>query len=186
MGNAANVLIGAGNLYYGDKGEVITGFSDVGYTRDGVTLERSGNFYDVNVDQEFSPVQTHMTGERMVVRTNLAEVTMQNLKLAWGFSDTITTSDFSDVDGNAYSGKSLQFGGPDLHQDLPEYAIVFKGKAPGTNKTRLIRMHRCVAAEFGALVHSKTGETVIPAAFVCLAESSRSVNKRVGVIMDET
>lgn len=186
MGNAANILIGTGTLYYGEKDAANTGFSDVGYTRGGVNLERTGTFHDVDVDQEFSPVLTFMSAERMVVRTNLAEATQENLKLAWGLSDAITSSDFSDVDGNSYSGNAVQFGGPGLTEDLPEYSIIFKGKAPGTDKVRLIRFHRCIAVDFGNIVHQKNAETVVPAAFLCLADSNRPNNKRVGVIYDES
>lgn len=186
MGNAQNILIGAGQLFFGEKTEPNSAFSDVGYTRDGVIMERAGTFYDVNVDQEFSPVMTHMTTERFVIRTNLAEATLRNLKLAWGLSDTVTTSDFSDVDGVNYTGQSLQFGGPSLYDDLPEWSIIFQGKAPGTDKKRLARFHRCIAAEFGQVQHSKERETVIPASFICLADSTRATNKRVGMIFDQT
>lgn len=186
MGSVTNILIGAGNLYYGEKSDDNTALSDVGYTRDGVTIERTGTHYDVNVDQEFSPVLTHLVGERFVVRTNLVEVTLKNIKLAWALSDVIGASDFSDIDGTNREGKSIQFGSPGLTQDPDEWTILFRGKAPGTSKVRHIRFHRCIAAEFGALTHTKAGETVVPVAFVCLPDSDRSANQRVGYIQDET
>lgn len=186
MGTTTNILIGAGNLYFGETSDDNTALSDVGYTRDGVTLERTGTHYDVNVDQEFSPVLTQLVGERFVVRTNLTEITLRNIKIAWGFSDAVTSSDFSDIDGSPLVGKSIQFGSPGMTQDPAEWSILFRGKAPGTSKVRHVRFHRCIAAEFGSLVHSKGSETVIPTAFVCLADSTRAENHRVGYIMDET
>lgn len=191
MGNSANILIGAGNIYFGAKTDGNTGMSDLGYTRDGVTIERGGSFYDVEVDQELSPVLTHLVGERFVVRTNLAEVTLNNMRLAWHFSDAVTASDFSDTVSDASAsyqkvGKSVQFGGPDVTQDLDEWSILFRGKAPGTSKVRHIRFHRCISAEFGAVSHTKAGESVIPVSFVCLADGARATNHRVGYIMDET
>lgn len=191
MANSANILIGAGTLYYGEKNAANKALSDLGYTRDGVTVERGGSFYDVEVDQELSPVLTHLVGERFVVRTNLAEATLANIKVAWGFSDAISASDISDFisdSSGSYNiqGKSLAFGSPDLTQDLDEWSIGFRGKAPGTSKTRVIRFHRCISAEFGSVAHTKSGETVIPVAFVCLADSDRITNHRVGYILDET
>jgi hypothetical protein len=186
MGTATNVLMGAGNLYYGEKTDGNEVMSDLGYTRDGITVERTGTFYDINVDQEFSPIQTYLTAERVLVRTNLSESTRDNIKLAWGLTQSFTSSELSDVSGNNYGGQNLQFGGPSLFTSPNEWSILFVGRAPGTSKTRLIRMHRATAIDFGPIVHAKTGETVIPATFLCLADSSKPANTRVGYIFDET
>ena len=186
MGTQTNVLVGAGNLYYGAAADANNAMSDLGFTRDGVTIERASNFVNISVDQAMAPIRIFASEETYAVRTNLAEATLKNIKLAWGLWGAFASSELSDASGNNFKGKILHFGGPDMQTTPSEFSVMFKGMAPGTSKKRLVRLHKCVAIDFGALTHTKNGETVIPTRFFCLEDTTRANNSRIGYFFDET
>ena len=167
--NVSNILIGAGTLNIGGR--------YLGWTRDGVHIEHNGELYDVLVDQEFTAMKTRRVSESYVIRTNLVEMTLENIKLAWGISDAI--SDIS-------TGSRVHFGGEPMNSDVQENTLDFYGKAPGTNKTRRFHAYRAVSVEFGTYSANKAGETVLPVAFRLYPDTTLARGKQLGYIEDET
>ena len=72
--NKANVLVGAATIYVDDN--------NLGWTSGGLTIEHSADFYNVEVDQEPNPVKSFRVKETFKIKTNLAENTLENLKIA--------------------------------------------------------------------------------------------------------
>ncbi len=159
-----NILIGAGTLVIGD--------TDVGYTRGGITISKDGDFLNVEPDQVLYPVITQKTTESYQVSTELLEVTLANLKLAWGESAAIG------------GGPSLSLGAPEV--DVSEYTLVFNGRAPkgasGNYGDRTVTFHRVVTMDYGDIEHTRDGETVIPVTFTALYDVSEG---EVGNIEDD-
>jgi hypothetical protein len=150
--NKDNILIGSGTLVIGDR--------DLGYTRGGVTLAKSGDFLEVTPDQVTYPIITQKTTESYQISTELLEITLDNIKLAWGES--------ADVES-----ESLVLGAPTV--DVSEFQLVFNGIAPKTGGEygeRTITFHRVVAMEYGDIGHTRDGESVIPVTFTALYDET--------------
>lgn len=89
-----NLIQGTGFLYRGAFGAVepadgtlgtppATGvFGDVGFTRDGVELMISQEFSELEVDQIADVPERRLVRRELVIRTNLAEPTLENLRVA--------------------------------------------------------------------------------------------------------
>jgi hypothetical protein len=168
--NKANVLVGAATIYVDDN--------NLGWTSGGLTIEHSADFYNVEVDQEPNPVKSFRVKETFKIKTNLAENTLENLKIAWGIDSSI---DLTTTAGY----RRLAFGGSVA--DAPEHTLDVYGNAPGTpSRQRRIHFYRVVAVEFGNLVVEKGKEQVIPVTFEAYIDSTQSNGKQIGYIEDQT
>ena len=158
-----NILIGAGTL--------VAGTDNLGYTRDGVTISKSGEFLDVHPDQVTYPILNQKTSETYQVSTNLLEITLENLKIAWGESAAVV------------GGNSLKLGTAEV--DVTEHVLVFNGLAPknlaGKYGDRTVTFHRASAMEYGEMAMTRDGETIIPVTFTCLYDAEEEC---VGQIVD--
>lgn len=164
-----NVLVGAATIYIDDN--------NLGWTSEGITLEHSSEFYNVEVDQDQYPVKSFRVKESFKVKTNLAENTLENLRIAWGISTAI---DLSTTPGS----RRLVLGGSDA--EAVEHTLTVYGNAPsfpGGTRQRKIHFYRAVSVEFGSLVIQKNKEQVIPVTFECLLDSTYDA---VGYIEDQT
>jgi len=179
MNDTNNILIGAGTVLINDE--------TLGWTRDGVSINHSAIFNQVFVDQELSPLKTTKVSERYTISTNLAEITLENIKKAWGMRQEIVgvTSDFVDYGGQQTKNR-LYFGGDPVNSDLEEYTLDFWGKAPGSNTNRRIHFYKAVSIDYGSMPTQKGGETVLPVTFEALADSSRIRGQQLGYLEDET
>jgi len=168
--NKSNVLVGPATIFCDD--------AEMGWTSGGVTIEHTGEFYNVEVDQEPNPVKTFRVKEEFKVKTNLAENTLENLKIAWGIDVAI-----DDTTTPGY--RRLAFGGSKAEAD--EHTLDIYGNAPGTPaRQRKIHFYRAVAVEFGPLTMEKNKENTIPVTFTCLADPSQTEGKQVGYFEDQT
>ncbi len=167
--NNKNVLIGAGTLW-------VNG-ANMGWTKDGVEIEHTGEFYFVEVDQEPSPVKGAQIGEGYKIKTNLVELTLENLKIAWGIDN--------EIDDTGTAGRRiLKFGGAST--DLVEKELVVKGKAPGTDRERTITFYKVISVDFGTMVMNKNAEAVTPVTFQALIDSSKPAGEQIGEFSDQT
>lgn len=93
MFTTENLIQGTGVLYRGafgatepddsDLGSAPGGaFGDVGATRDGVELVINQEFSELEIDQVYEVPERRMTRRELVIRTNLAEPTLENLRTA--------------------------------------------------------------------------------------------------------
>ncbi len=158
-----NILIGAGTLVVDD--------TDVGYTRGGITIAKDGEFLDVHPDQVTYPILTQKTSESYQVSTELLEVTLENLKLAWGEAGEI-------------NGTTLSLGSSEV--DVTEHKVVFNGRAPkgasGNYGDRTVTFHRVVTMDYGDVEHQRDGESVIPVTFTALYDEDEG---EIGEIEDD-
>ena len=166
MGTVTNILVGAGSL-------AVNG-TDVGFTSGGVRLRKIEDGWLRPDFNRMGYSEKVKLNEAFIISVQLAEATQDNLKTAWD----LQTSDLQ-----ASGVESYRFGG---HSDVSTHALIFTGKAPGANKTRTITFFRCVSVEFGEIRKRKGVETLIPATFHILADSSKSAKYSMGEISDET
>ena len=163
-----NILIGAGSILVGTSGAE----TDIGYTRGGVRLVKSGEFLEVQPDQTENPVIVQKSGETYQITTELLEVSLANIKLAWGESASVEDT-----------GTTLSLGVSS--EELDENVLIFYGLSPknaaGQYGERKVTFHRVVTMEFGEIATQRGEESVIPVTFRALYDDDNSC---VGVIED--
>lgn len=102
--DADKVLEGIANIYFGEKdvampdeetvaygGDWGVDWTGVGYTEDGVELEKSTDTDDVKPSETITPINVLVTGAGVTVRFVVMEHTLEMMKLAYG-GGTITTT----------------------------------------------------------------------------------------------
>lgn len=170
--NNINVLIGAATLWVDN--------ANMGWTKDGLVIEHASENYFVEADQELSPIKGAKIKETFRVKTNLIELTLENLKIAWAIPNAI--------DDTSYAGyRHLGFGGDP--GTLPEHVIEVKGKAPGDSaedtRERIVHFYKVISVEFGELTFNKNNESVVPVTFEVLIDPTQTANEQMGYIRDQ-
>lgn len=163
--NASNVLVGVGRLSVDS--------ASVGYTSGGVTLVLTTDKIEKEVDQSYSPVGIHKVKETFEIKTNLAEATLENLKLIWEQTETIVV---------AAGTRTLSWG---MNSAVVEHTLEFKGLSP-EGYDRTFTVFKAVIWESGELVHQKDAITVVPVTFRVLPDVTKAAGKEYGTIVDAT
>ena len=106
-GTVSDVLIGTGVLYVAAKGTAFpaqdsstatqcaanpSGWTDVGFSEDGWTLEYDKNFEDIMVAEEIDPIKSVKSAQEIRLTGTLAQASLPNIKEAFG-GGTITEND---------------------------------------------------------------------------------------------
>lgn len=128
------------------------GWTDLGGTKEGITLNIEQTFSDLTVDQIIDVIARKRTGRNINVSTSLAEPTLVNLATAIG--NSAPASNVLELDnGDAAAAFSPVYG-----------AILFDGIAPGGFRRRVI-VRKTLQTGNIALAYQKDGQTVIPTTF---------------------
>jgi hypothetical protein len=172
------ILVGVGNLYLEGEYDAAGNFTpqpaaerDLGFTIDGVEITLEPDIVDINVDQLGDAAKLVLNHTKVMLKTTLAEATLANLALAWGYPK-------SAVSGNTFNVGVFATGKP------TEKKLTFVGKnADGFDRTYTV--HRVVSV--AAVGHSyKRGEaTVFPVEFRVLPDASHT-GAEYGTIVDAT
>lgn len=196
-----NIIIGPGNLYTAALGTALptwtsgganfdfdasADWNTVGATMEGVEVGYQPEFGEVVVDQLKDAAKMFNQGVTFTFSTQLAEVTLMNLALAWGQDgsdgDILTTSTTTDT---------FNIAVPD---DSPfEFKVAIVGEAPpsdpsGTGDDLLVRdriyvAHRVISVEGSTHAMRRTDATTFPVSFRCLPDPAQSGNEY-GQIVD--
>lgn len=185
MGNADNVVVGVGDVYVSPVGTALptqtggvftfgAGWTNVGYTKDGVEVLYSQEIFEGKVDQELSPVVRMLMGEKMSIKTKLAETTIENIQRA------IPASTLSTAGGL----KTLHMGGG----ALSEIQVAFCGKG-GVDELdaefqRVFILYRSQSDAPVNIGHKANDLTVLDVTWTALADSTKPKGKRLGCIME--
>lgn len=103
------VLEGIANIYFGDKDEALPdenavdyggdwtesgslSWEGVGYTEDGVEVEKSTDTEDVKPSETITPINVLVTGAGVAIRFVCMEHTLEMMKLAYGGGSIATTA----------------------------------------------------------------------------------------------
>jgi len=146
--------------------------ADMGYTSDGVAVEKTMDIFEKEVDQELDATDICPTKFTLTVKTQLAEATLVNLKRVWEEPDAIVTN--PGVTDTLYLG---------AFQDLPEHQLIFTGR----NRLGLARTYtffRAKKMETSEHTLQKGDKVVFPITFRCLMEFSQTLGKRYGHVVD--
>jgi hypothetical protein len=156
----ANIIIGAATLK-------IDGV-DVGAVSGGVSIAKSTDTYAVEVDNVRAAVKYIPVKENFSVKTNLAEATLNNIRLVWN------------IPANQLVTGVLTLG---LSTGLSEHTLEITGVAPN-GLTRVYRTYRAISVRASEHAYLRTKETLVPVEFDVLPDLSRPAGTELGTITD--
>jgi len=160
----ANILVGIG--------VVAVDGNDIGGTLGGVSVEKTVDIYEKEVDQLLDACGLVPTKWTVTVTTNFAEGTLANLKIAWNEGYTI--------DFPIATERRLKLG---YQQVLPEHTLEFHGLSP-EGLDRQADYYRAIQASASAAMYGK-GETLqFPVGFRCLPDFTLPLNEVYGMLVD--
>lgn len=169
--NSQNVLVGLGTLK-------VDGTS-IGYTSGGVTISLATDRTDKEVDQSFAAVGIIKVRESFTLKTNLAEATLENLKLIWEQAASIVVTG---AGIGVPPKRKLKWGQAPA---IIEHTLEFVGRSP-EGYTRTFSVFKAVVFEVGDLPHQKDAITTIPVTFRILPDVSKPAGEEYGEIIDVT
>jgi hypothetical protein len=145
----------------------------MGATSGGLSVSYTPDTTDIEVDQLKDAALVFNSGQTMTVSTTLAEATLANLMVAWGFRSTDLVN----------TGTTLNL--PAAPDGLVERSICVLGNAPATT-TRAERLYygrRCVNVEGSETSMSRTDLQGVPITFRLLPDPA-STGAEYGQVID--
>lgn len=189
--NAANIVVGEAVVKVGASNLTMTGIDfdnlpSVGYTQGGVEISWEPDMVDIEVDQFGDAAKVIQSKVKVMVKTTMAEGTLNNLAIAWSYAPQIGGANSADILNNndtwvssantVASGntKTLLFGGQSVYPF--EKAIQIEGNAPGstasTTYVRKYRTKRAVSMESSTISMKRAEATVFAVSFRVLPNSN--------------
>lgn len=188
-----NILVGVGEFYVSSpldpatlEPDDLSGFSNpvanwrnVGFTIDGLEVTFEPDMVDIMVDQLGDAAKLVEQSTKVMLKTTLAEATLNNLAYAWGYDE----SSASGLSGLYSDGDDQVFNIGIFATGIPlERALHFVGKGPG-GVTRTYTCWRVVSVASSGHSYKRGEATVFPVEFRVLPQASRTGNEY-GVIRD--
>jgi hypothetical protein len=201
-GSSTNIIVGAAALFVADT--VLTpntleafvgsesfretladdaGYTNVGYTMNGLELQFQPDFGEVQVDQILDVAKLYKQGMQVNLATAFAEATLENLLLALAFNDDQLTGTKSQS-----NGRSLNLSAGELGECPVERGIVAVG--PGTGDCedsatveRVYTAYRALSIENVTVSAKRDEASMFEVSFRLLPED---VSGSYGKIVDRT
>jgi hypothetical protein len=202
IGNAKNIIVGAGALYVGattgteygpdtlpaavatlatstvslqDPANVdSTDWKSVGYTSEGAELSFEPDFGEVQVDQLLDVAKIFKQGQRVMVNTTLTEATLENMLIVLG-------ADGDDLNGSSTASvQTFTINGGSLGYTPLERSIAIIGPGPdskltGTKKVERVYVgYRALSMDTVTVGIRRNEATVFPVSFRLLASSTNT------------
>lgn len=165
-GNPSNLAMGPGTLYVADFGApepldiqvngtpAASAWDDVGLTLGGMTFTVINSWKQLEADQITEVPESRRTKKEVSFKTQLAEVTFDNLILALAGGTIGTGTGFESYDPE-----------DDNSGDSPDYrAIIFDGFGSG-GKRRRVFIRKVLSTENVEVANSKEDQSVFPVTF---------------------
>lgn len=148
-------------------------YTSPGYTKGGVELTYTPTFLDINVDEEMASVRKVITAEKLVLKAQLSQATINNLNFAIAGGTVVTDTERT----------TLYLGSP-LQSALKSWVLGIEAPAPGLDKTRVILVYNVMAIGAVAIKPTKTAEQLWDVEFEALADGTKANGKRLAEIND--
>ncbi|MFA5161290.1 MAG: Ig-like domain-containing protein [Elusimicrobiales bacterium] len=168
MGNVTNIVVGMqseGTLKIAAQGAQESSAADAGYIKGGIAIAHDENRYAVKVDQALGAVDMVPTDEKMTVKLSLAEATLSNMALAFGYPD---------------GGGGFSFGSKEGAQYRTLYINV---KGPG-GSLRKYTFWKCSPTGKTSQAYKLDSETVVDVEFDVLCDTAHPAAQRFGCVSD--
>lgn len=168
--DAYALLTNVGRLYIAPVGTAFPALTatpsspwrDLGDTQEGVDVNSDDKVELVRTDQRTGPVKATRVDETVVVKTKLAEATLENLADALGVTLTDTAPGAGTIGTREVP----------LHRGaaVDEFALLFRGDSPYGAYPAQYELPRCYCDEAGTIKYDKGKNVPIPITFKCLED----------------
>ena len=188
--NVSNIVVGEATIKVGDSANATSivamdAFSDIGATQNGVEISWEPDMVDIEIDQFGDAARIVQSKVKVMVKTTLAEATLNNLALAWNYDSVGTTDVIANNDGA--NTKSFLFGAQTVFPY--EKALVVTGSAPGSSasgvKTRKFYTKRAISMEASNISMKRAEASVFAVGFRILP-TVEDTGYEYGKIIDQT
>jgi hypothetical protein len=149
--SVSNIVVGEATIKTGASNTAMTNadfdsLTDVGATNGGVEISWEPDMVDIEIDQYGDAAKVIQSKVKVMVKTTLAEATLNNLATAWSYDNATDGADIISNNDGANT-KTLLFGTQSVYPF--EYALQITGNAPGSTasvtKTRKFNTKRAVS-----------------------------------------
>ena len=191
----SNIVVGEATVKTGVSNITMTNsdfdsLTDVGATQGGLEISWEPDMVDIEIDQYGDAAKVIQSKVKVMVKTTLAEGTLNNLATAWSYNSTAANSDSTSSDiVNALDGantRTFKFGGQNVYPF--EKAIQIEGNAPNstasTTYTRKFRTKRAISMESSTISMKRAEATVFAVSFRILPASD-DTGYEYGKIIDQ-
>lgn len=135
-------------------------FADAGATTGGAKIKYDQKFFELQVDQLVDSAGRRLTQRDVSVKTNLAEPTLANLKLALN-GGTVTSSGTGATLNDAYDPADTAAA------TQPTYiAVILDGFGPN-GKPRRVVLRKCINIDAVEIEYKKDGQSLYTVEFAC-------------------
>jgi hypothetical protein len=167
----SNIVVGEATVKTGVSNITMTNsdfdsLTDVGATQGGLEISWEPDMVDIEIDQYGDAAKVIQSKVKVMVKTTLAEGTLNNLATAWSYDNTTGGDDIkANLDGA--NTKTLLFGSQGVYPF--EYALQVTGNAPGSTasvtKTRKFNTKRAVSMTTSMISMKRAEATVFEVSF---------------------
>lgn len=188
--NVSNIVVGEATIKVGDSANATSiatmdNFGDIGATQNGVEISWEPDMVDIEIDQFGDAARVIQSKVKVMVKTTLAEATLNNLALAWNYDSVGTDDVIANNDGA--NTKSFLFGAQTVFPY--EKALVITGTAPnsaaGGVKTRKFYTKRAISMEASNISMKRAEASVFAVGFRILPKVE-DTGYEYGKIIDQT
>jgi hypothetical protein len=188
--NVSNIVVGEATIKVGDSANAVSivamdAFGDIGATQNGVEISWEPDMVDIEIDQFGDAARIVQSKVKVMVKTTLAEATLNNLALAWNYDSVGATDVVANNDGA--NTKSFLFGAQTVFPY--EKALVITGTAPGSSasgiKTRKFYTKRAISMEASTISMKRAEASVFAVGFRILPKVE-DTGYEYGKIIDQT
>jgi len=189
--NVSNIIVGEATIKLGTNANATTiaamnNFADIGATQNGLEISWEPDMVDIEIDQFGDAAKVIQSKVKVMVKTTLAEGTLNNLATAWNYDSTTGGSDII-ANNDGANTKTFLFGAQGV---IPfEKGLVVTGTAPGSTAsdtlTRTFYTKRAISMESSTIAMKRAEATMFTVGFRILPTVA-DVGYEYGKIIDET
>lgn len=190
--NVANIVVGEATIKLGPSANATSiaamdNFADVGATQNGVEISWEPDIVDIEIDQYGDAAKLIQSKVKVMVKTTLAEATLNNLAIAWNYDDVTDGDDIkANFAGSGANTNTFLFGSQNVYPR--EKGLVIVGSAPGSSaaaiKTRSYYTKRAVSME-SSMISMKRAEATMFAVGFRILPKTEDTNYEYGKIIDQ-
>jgi hypothetical protein len=189
--NVSNIVVGEATLKLGDSANATSiatmdAFSDLGATQNGVEISWEPDMVDIEIDQYGDAARIVQSKVKVMVKTTLAEATLNNLAIAWNYDQNTGGADITNnADGS--NTQTFKFGAQTVFPF--EKALVITGSAPNSSasgvKTRKFYTKRAISMDASNISMKRAEASVFAVGFRILPKVE-DTGYEYGKIIDAT
>jgi hypothetical protein len=195
--NVSNIVVGEATIKLGDSANATSitamdSFTDLGATQEGVEISWEPDMVDIEIDQFGDAARIVQSKVKVMVKTTMAEATLNNLAIAWNYDqntggDSIKANNAYDQTASGYTNTlGFNFGAQSVFPY--EKALVVEGTAPGSVaggiKKRRFYTKRAISMEASNVTMKRAEASVFTVGFRILPKTE-DTGYEYGKIIDQ-